>query len=505
MAENPEVTEVLRKVGETPGYRIEEIDKSGKWRVIRLPLAAPDGTEITRASKDLSLKHKGRTWENARHDLTNRTGWSEQLHADLLETTRAARKLGQSEDEIRASVESLLLKAFGWEPELTPDDDSDSGTVVKRHARKTTAAGSRKNKHTAILTGSSTEDWSTPILADQKKYAPIRAEMIGPDRAAWMLDRMPPAPYQRDLAEKTILQLAEVMKTPGAWIANPADVLCFDTDEKNANGHHRLWAVIMSGTSQVFYVAYNVDPKAYEVMDKGRRRTTRDAMVSLGYREDASLLGDVLSDLYRWFHVPDQSQWQSPEHRTVSDVVRRRVLEEHPGVLASIRLGKLPALTRRKRADKDGFALNRRAAVLAHYLISHAVGDVVPVSAWYYAMDSMECMPGTPGNTLSRYYLVHPVTIRPREKLSNIRKKDLDVRNLISAWNNTCHGKAMAKVSHSGKDFIIPQPDKPADRHTLPVPTPEQADSWREEAQKAIKKHHLADAALKLHHDRTDA
>lgn len=497
MADNPEVVELLRKVGETPGYRLEE-QPSGKWRVIRREIEAPDGTQYPAASKDVSLAHKLRTWENCKHSITERTGWTSQLHADMEDIQRKARILQQPKEETHEAIQARLLEAVGWEPkpEEEPEDTAD---VVKRHGKGGTVTGSRQAKFKQVKASSGDTEWSQPVPADQQKYPPIRCEIIGPDRAAWLLERMPAAPYQRMLSETYIKELAEIYGTPGAYVPNPADPLCFDTEERNANGHHRLWAIIISGTSQYFWVAYNVDPRAYEVMDKGRKRTTRDAMWSLGYREDPALLGHVLRDLYLWFKVPDQEEWSAAEHRNVPDIMRRQLLEEHPGILASIRLGKLMPFTRKKHSDKKGYALSRRAAVFVHYLIARACGgDPVPVTAWYRALEMLECAPGTPGHTLQRYYAFQPAAPRPRERLSNARKKELDMRNLLSAWNHTAEGKGMVKMSYPGANFKIHPPQRLTEHHTAPLWMPSQAADWKKQANEAMDQHHLATASIHL-------
>lgn len=76
----------------------------------------------------------------------------------------------------------------------------------------------------------------------------------------------------RPLSDMRVSLYSDAMSR-GEWQYNPADAICFNTNDVLINGQHRMWAIVESQTSQWFAVATDVEDLAQDVMDQGYRRT----------------------------------------------------------------------------------------------------------------------------------------------------------------------------------------------------------------------------------------
>ena len=64
----------------------------------------------------------------------------------------------------------------------------------------------------------------------------------------------------------------------GIWDEN-GQTLSFAPDGRVLNGHHRLWACVMSGVPFTTGVAYNVNPKTFSTMDVGHSKRSAGDMI----------------------------------------------------------------------------------------------------------------------------------------------------------------------------------------------------------------------------------
>lgn len=106
------------------------------------------------------------------------------------------------------------------------------------------------------------------------KYRPYSHIVeVTPELATEWLNK---SPYNRPLNHQEIVRLCAAMKR-GEWTFN-CDLVGFNVRGELMNGHHRLHAIKMLGTSVEVQVNYGLPVEAYEVTDTGRKRSYADRM-----------------------------------------------------------------------------------------------------------------------------------------------------------------------------------------------------------------------------------
>ena len=108
----------------------------------------------------------------------------------------------------------------------------------------------------------------------------IKIETITPEIAQTYLDKYFDPERQRKLEPHTVDNYARKMRA-GLWIFNPATAIVITEDGKLENGQHTLNAVIKSGVTINHQVSRGA-PSAIGVMDRGRNRTTAQALAMRG-------------------------------------------------------------------------------------------------------------------------------------------------------------------------------------------------------------------------------
>lgn len=432
MSKNAHALRTIRSVGSTPGFAMDPQDR-GRYKLIR---PAIEKYGVKEASITVSANSADRQYQNDLGRLKNKLGWTPELFTQMEEITRLHRiaETDPADDHLKA-----LLTALGVDPNADPEAEAqERRTQRRRHAGGGSATGSaRVHAGEAQPAGPSTEA-PVQLLTNVGK---MQAEMISPERAIDLLTRL--APYQRKLDDKKVRSYAAAMKR-GEWKLNPADPLCIDTNNMTANGQHRLHACVEAEVPFQCWVAYDTPPDTYDVMDRGKRRTTADMLHGAG-EVNTNFLAAVARFAHLWFNV-EQDQWKSAPDVTEAQVFA--ILEAHPRLRESVRHGRLTKLK-----------TSRQATMLAHYLIARKMGgDDRLVTRWYQAIQDMDLERGNPGHTLGLYYLQG--ADRRRKVLSTRPKRDLDMYLLLKAWNNTCLGKEVRNVSWDS-NFEIPQPIEP--------------------------------------------
>lgn len=444
MAVNLAAINVVTEVGRTPGYTVERLH-DGTYKLTRLAIPKYG---IIKDSMVVSPRAGDRQWLNAVGRIKAKLGWTKELFDRCQEIDRQHRIANTDPaDEQHAA----LLEALGVDTSAPqPQEAAPVPAPRRRHGGGGTATGSAKKPVTAaVVADPGAVDGSVPQVLPTKVYHQL--ELITPERAVYLLLNM--APYQRDTKQPKANTLGGAMSR-GEFLANPADSVCIDTNGQTCNGGHRLTAVYESGTAQPMFVAYNVPPETYRVMDRGTKRSTADTLTGAGEVNTAALAA-AAKLAWLWFNV-EQGQWAKVSTH-VTEAQISAVLEAHPDLRTSVDQGKIGG----------GMSVSRAAAMLAHYLISRNMGgDPRLVTRWYESIAKMQLSEHQPGHTLGLYFLRSKPGATRRKTLVGRTRREVDLYLIIQAWNNTCLGKEMRTVGVPHATSKISDPIAPiAGRH----------------------------------------
>lgn len=432
---NKDMLTIIKAIGDTPGFRLADA-KSGNFKAVRLPLEH-EGHIVGEASQHLSVRSKATSLLNVVRKLETDLGWTQQLHDDLKEIVRQHRI---EETDPTDAVTHRLLDAFrpGWDAPPAPEETRAERLERVRHDRMKTTGGSAKGKVQASQGATSAPP---QVIAEAGE---IRAEHISPERALDLLVTV--ADYQRKLKPGKVKEFMRKMANE-EWKLLASDPICIDVNGKLCNGQHRLEAVYQLEKGQDFYVAYNVDPDTYDVMDRGTRRTNADMLHGLArmtgnIRKDVSdtALAALLRMLYLWENNP-QEEWGT-EHRNVQEHQILAALGSHPQAVESVANGRLSKLNIRPSASMFG-----------HYLIAHRHGfdeDAVKVlNAWYEELRTpRRIRPDDPAFALREWFLGGDMArLANRKTLGKFDEQLLQTYLILRAWDNTCAGEPMRRMS----------------------------------------------------------
>lgn len=124
--------------------------------------------------------------------------------------------------------------------------------------------------------------------------------------------------HNRRIIDSHVDQLAGEMKA-GRWMLTHQGI-AFSTNRVLLDGQHRLWAVVMSGTTVPMRIFVNEPPEAMEALDTGYRRTN-DQIISL-----AGGLGQVTRDELATLRA--MLAGLGPHHKRTA-AVERELLAKH--------------------------------------------------------------------------------------------------------------------------------------------------------------------------------
>jgi len=159
----------------------------------------------------------------------------------------------------------------------------------------------------------------------------MAVEQIDPTKASAYLET---SGENRRTRTGKIDQYARDM-TAGNWHSS---VLRFDRDGKLVDGQHRLWAVVVSGSSQVFYVERGVSPEAIRTIDSGLVRTGGDVLSIMG-EANATTLASAIR-YARWFEKNPGFAPSSQTRDPFSPDELVAYLRDNPGIRDSVRISK---------------------------------------------------------------------------------------------------------------------------------------------------------------------
>lgn len=431
---NKDMVALLRLVATTPGFNLANA-KSGNFVVVR-PSMTYQGITIPEATKQMSVRSKDESMRRAVASLAEKTGWSQALHDDLQEIARQHRISGEDPTD---AINERLMDAFlpGWNEVPEEETDEERRERVRHDRMKAAASPPKAGKATTGIT-------TAPVQVLENKGA-IRPEFISPERALDLLCTI--ADYQRKLKPERVKEF-KVKMANKEWKLLASDPICIDVNGKLCNGQHRLEAVYQLEQGQEFYVAYDVDPATYDVMDRGTRRTAADMLYgkkrALGeLRKDVSARDHaaLLRMLWLWENEP-QERWVT----MLRDVQETQIHEAdaaHPNAADSVAHGAL----RKTR-------IRPTSSMHAHYMIAYA-NEFDPeavriINAWFEEIRKPRLIrPGDPAFALREWFLTGEMDrIAKRKSLpTRTHEQLLQTYLILRAWENTVLGKPMARLS----------------------------------------------------------
>lgn len=112
---------------------------------------------------------------------------------------------------------------------------------------------------------------------------------------------------QRNIRQSYVEQLAHVMQA-GRYVSQNGQTLVVGMDDGILyDGQHRLAAVVLSGMTQIFGIAYILDGKeAYKTIDNGTRRQASDYLVNMPSRNNCAAVSKVMACV-EWGSAPLRS------------------------------------------------------------------------------------------------------------------------------------------------------------------------------------------------------
>lgn len=123
---------------------------------------------------------------------------------------------------------------------------------------------------------------------------------ITPDDAAKLLERNT---HNRNLRTNRAEQYASDMRA-GRWVLTP-NTIDLAADGTLLNGQHRLWAVVLSGKTQDFYFATDLDPAVQSVTDIGVGRTASDMLSLSAGAKNSAHCASAASVVLRYEETPN--------------------------------------------------------------------------------------------------------------------------------------------------------------------------------------------------------
>lgn len=222
---------------------------------------------------------------------------------------------------------------------------------------------------------------------------------------------------QRPISDATVQMYVEQVKA-GKWELSGQTIVFSDTGHL-LDGQHRLMAVERAGKSIECVVVRGVKESVYDVLDTGRKRNTRDALVAAGIDHAGFALASAVTWILRFQRGVSTNRGK----RAVTNREAVEFVEQHRDVLNSLKFGSLAY----QIVGSVGLA------TAMHYLFRRKDVD----QADQFLLDLGEGA-GLNGN--------HPVhLVRKRLIANRIAKQKLSrldvAASIIKAWNLVRSGK----------------------------------------------------------------
>jgi hypothetical protein len=120
----------------------------------------------------------------------------------------------------------------------------------------------------------------------------------------------------RNIRDQHVELLARDMRE-GHWKFN-GDTVRFDEHGNLADGQHRLWAILHSGTTQQMLVVRGITEDAFDTIDSGALRTSGDALKRRGFHLGPHVAACVR--ILKWYHA-GRIEWNVHRRMTHTEIV----------------------------------------------------------------------------------------------------------------------------------------------------------------------------------------
>lgn len=265
----------------------------------------------------------------------------------------------------------------------------------------------------------------------------VRFEKVSPEMAAELLSRNK---ANRRVKEQKVAQYARDMQA-ATW-RDSESMICLAPDGTLLNGQHRLKAVIRSGCTVEFAIAYNVDPASQESMDSGASRSYADYLHMSEGKSNAT----VMAALAR---LAINVEAGKPSDPGVSRAEMTAWLERNPDAEDAARAG--DSFKRRIQAPASAIAL-------AHWTIVSQGGGTSDQANEYLlklAQPSNEPDESAVFAVLSR---LRTAAIGSRGGGAHRNRQCASL--LVKGWNYWALGKPVTSLQMTNNDKFPPKPER---------------------------------------------
>lgn len=245
----------------------------------------------------------------------------------------------------------------------------------------------------------------------------------------------------RNLSQSVVNRYAQDMLS-GLWRHPTGEALIWDSNGRLQQGQHRLAAVAQSGVTITFLVIKGADPRDFEVLDQGKKRSAADVLGMAGFTNTTNVAAVARLAIMLEHHR--DKPWAN-----LSDVTQQRVVafaKQNQPLLEW-------ANAEGRHARRNALLPEVQFATLAFFVGHHspAMNDWQEFSRRVCSGEMLR--EGDPEFALRRW------AVNRNLRLSGSTSSQAAVAVVTKAWNAYVLGKSMKILGWK--------------RHEMPMPTPE--------------------------------
>lgn len=201
--------------------------------------------------------------------------------------------------------------------------------------------------------------------------------------------------------------------------------IAIDVNGVVQDGGHRLRAIAEAGRPVEIYLATNMPPDNFDVIDTGKGRSPAETLIVSGYLKDPAKLHSLARNVsyYDWtMKVNPMVRWPNPAFRLENVEVRDFVDQHMPGLERYIEMG--GSVYRSIRGASQA------AAATAMFLIERAGSDRKYTEEFFYGVQTGENLVRSHPIYALRSYLIKK---EPNRRGGNVQ---MELAIWLKAWND---------------------------------------------------------------------